>query len=293
MRLSQPLTLAETKGFIGERFDDGSGLQYLNARYYDPRLAMFVQPDWWEVTQAGVGTNRYSYSFNDPVNGRDPGGHFALSEAELEALVARATTAAGYGFRIALGGTVGALVVALSPTELADGTIPDEQWARQGIALTEGMIEAGWTVNGRGKLVDADGIVVQRGNGAFPRPNRFKRDLVGSGYATRGQQAHHISELNSQDPSAMATREHLMNLGVDPNSAANGVGLTNHAGRHSALYSRKLAERLLGLTKRDELLDELAAIREELQSLDRDISASKEKNPEDIRTATEEWAKQQ
>jgi len=25
--------LAETKGFIGERFDDGSGLQYLNARY--------------------------------------------------------------------------------------------------------------------------------------------------------------------------------------------------------------------------------------------------------------------
>ena len=33
VRLSQPLTLAETKGFIGERFDDGSGLQYLNARY--------------------------------------------------------------------------------------------------------------------------------------------------------------------------------------------------------------------------------------------------------------------
>ena len=75
MRLSQPLTLAETKGFIGERFDDGAGLQYLNARYYDPRLGMFLQPDWWEVTSPGVGTNRYSYSFNDPVNGRDPGGH--------------------------------------------------------------------------------------------------------------------------------------------------------------------------------------------------------------------------
>ena len=74
MRLSQPLTLAETKGFIGERFDDGAGLQYLNARYYDPRLGMFLQPDWWEVTSPGVGTNRYSYSFNDPVNGRDPGG---------------------------------------------------------------------------------------------------------------------------------------------------------------------------------------------------------------------------
>ena len=81
MRLSQPLTLAETKGFIGERFDDGAGLQYLNARYYDPRLGMFVQPDWWEVTSPGVGTNRYSYSFNDPVNGRDPGGHAKLGSS--------------------------------------------------------------------------------------------------------------------------------------------------------------------------------------------------------------------
>ena len=73
-----PLTLPETKGYIGERYDDAAGLQYLDARYYNPRLAMFIQPDWWEVTQAGVGTNRYSYSFGDPVNGRDPSGHAAI-----------------------------------------------------------------------------------------------------------------------------------------------------------------------------------------------------------------------
>ena len=77
----QPLSLPETKGFIGERFDDTSGLQYLNARYYDPKLGMFVQPDWWEVTKEGVGTNRYSYSFGDPVNGRDPTGHTTFGEA--------------------------------------------------------------------------------------------------------------------------------------------------------------------------------------------------------------------
>ncbi|MGC1486716.1 MAG: HNH endonuclease, partial [Albidovulum sp.] len=71
----QPLTLPETKGFIGERFDDTSGLQYLNARYYDPKLAMFIQPDWWEVMKPGVGTNRYSYSFDDPVNGLDASGN--------------------------------------------------------------------------------------------------------------------------------------------------------------------------------------------------------------------------
>jgi RHS repeat-associated protein len=70
-------------GFIGERKDAVAGLQYLNARYYDPELAMFIQPDWWEVTRAGVGTNRYAYSGNDPVNLSDPGGNFVHGPGQL------------------------------------------------------------------------------------------------------------------------------------------------------------------------------------------------------------------
>lgn len=72
--LSPTQTAPETKGWIGERYDADAGLQYLNARYYDPVLGMFLQPDWFEVTKKGVGTNRFSYSFNDPVNKIDPGG---------------------------------------------------------------------------------------------------------------------------------------------------------------------------------------------------------------------------
>jgi RHS repeat-associated protein len=68
-------TAVETKGFIGQRLDADAGLQYLNARYYDPKLGMFIQPDWWEVTKEGVGTNRYAYSGNDPINAADPSGH--------------------------------------------------------------------------------------------------------------------------------------------------------------------------------------------------------------------------
>ena len=68
----------DSKGYIGQRYDADAGLQYLNARYYDPKLAMFIQPDWWEVTQAGVGMNRYAYSFNDPVNKSDPSGHQSI-----------------------------------------------------------------------------------------------------------------------------------------------------------------------------------------------------------------------
>ena len=69
----------ETIGWIGERFDAGAGLQFLNARYYDPELGLFLQPDWFEVTEPGVGTKRYSYSFNDPVNLMDPGGNLIAS----------------------------------------------------------------------------------------------------------------------------------------------------------------------------------------------------------------------
>ncbi|MDX8355259.1 RHS repeat-associated core domain-containing protein, partial [Cognatiyoonia sp. IB215182] len=73
-----PAVAEDAKGFIGERFDSDAGLQYLNARYYDPELGLFLQPDWFEVTEPGVGTNRYSYSFNDPVNSFDPGGNACL-----------------------------------------------------------------------------------------------------------------------------------------------------------------------------------------------------------------------
>jgi RHS repeat-associated protein len=75
----------ETKGWIGERFDADAGLQYLNARYYDPELGLFLQPDWFEVTKAGVGTNRFSYSFNDPVNKMDSGGNCVWDACIVEA----------------------------------------------------------------------------------------------------------------------------------------------------------------------------------------------------------------
>lgn len=39
--------------------------------------AMFIQPDWLDPTTPGVGTNRYAYSFNDPVNNSDPNGNLA------------------------------------------------------------------------------------------------------------------------------------------------------------------------------------------------------------------------
>jgi len=63
------------KGYIGERFDPETGLLYLNARYMDPVLGRFISPDDWDPTKEGVGTNRYAYAQNDPVNKSDQNGH--------------------------------------------------------------------------------------------------------------------------------------------------------------------------------------------------------------------------
>ncbi|WP_179298158.1 RHS repeat domain-containing protein [Mesorhizobium carmichaelinearum] len=63
------------KSYIGERFDPETGLMYLNARYMDPVLGRFISPDDWDPTLPGVGTNRYAYAQNDPVNKSDPNGH--------------------------------------------------------------------------------------------------------------------------------------------------------------------------------------------------------------------------
>jgi RHS repeat-associated protein len=66
--------ITESKGFINERHDDETGLMYLNARYYDPYLARFIQPDPLDPTLPGVDVNRYAYAANNPVMFRDPWG---------------------------------------------------------------------------------------------------------------------------------------------------------------------------------------------------------------------------
>ena len=62
----QSPSLGQSKGWIGEKYDPETGLQYLNARYYDPLLARFITPDDWDPLLPGVGTNRYAYAGNDP-----------------------------------------------------------------------------------------------------------------------------------------------------------------------------------------------------------------------------------
>ncbi|MCO5160517.1 MAG: RHS repeat-associated core domain-containing protein [Mesorhizobium sp.] len=71
------------KGYIGERYDPETGLLYLNARYMDPAFGRFISPDDWDPVLEGVGTNRYAYAQNDPVNKSDKNGHQASDRATM------------------------------------------------------------------------------------------------------------------------------------------------------------------------------------------------------------------
>ena len=62
--------------FTSQRFDNSSGLYYYNARYYDPHLGRFIQPDSLVPDPLNPQAwNRFSYCYNNPVTFNDPSGH--------------------------------------------------------------------------------------------------------------------------------------------------------------------------------------------------------------------------
>jgi RHS repeat-associated protein len=65
-------------GFTGEPVD-GTGLSFLQARYYDPELGRFLSRDTLTGgLSAPQSLNRYSYVTNNPVRYADPSGHCGL-----------------------------------------------------------------------------------------------------------------------------------------------------------------------------------------------------------------------
>jgi RHS repeat-associated protein len=66
--------------FTGQKLD-GVGLQYFNARYYDPELGQFISPDTIVPDPSNLfDYNRYMYVRGNPLRFNDPSGHCAVLE---------------------------------------------------------------------------------------------------------------------------------------------------------------------------------------------------------------------
>lgn len=73
------------KQFIGQFFDQSTGLNYLNARYYNGTIGKFTSQDalFWRTPDQYIidpqQWNGYSYARTNPINNSDPSGDFSAS----------------------------------------------------------------------------------------------------------------------------------------------------------------------------------------------------------------------
>ncbi|HEY3358302.1 MAG TPA: RHS repeat-associated core domain-containing protein, partial [Polyangia bacterium] len=127
-------TLTDTHRFTGQEADDESGLMFYQARFYDPELGRFVQPDQFlpdgNFSQA---LDPYAYAYNSPINYVDPSGHAPLVAAIAVGLGASVAT----GVAIA---TTYALVINLAIVAIGTALT---MYSNNAVLQSIGMVLAG------------------------------------------------------------------------------------------------------------------------------------------------------
>jgi RHS repeat-associated protein len=77
-------TTPTTFRYTGQREESGLGLYYYGARWYDPALGHFIQPDTLIPNPGNVlDYHRYAYVRYNPLKYNDPTGHYACAAASV------------------------------------------------------------------------------------------------------------------------------------------------------------------------------------------------------------------
>lgn len=131
--------LANPLGFNGERKDPLTGLYHLGKGYraYNPVLMRFQACDSMSPFGKG-GINSYAYCLGDPINLRDPSGHFALMSLLIGVIV---------------GAAVGAAISATTEGLRAAMTHTSFDWKQVGIGAALGAISGGFGAAAQGTKV--------------------------------------------------------------------------------------------------------------------------------------------
>jgi RHS repeat-associated protein len=252
------------KGYLNERFDPETGLQYLNARYYDPLLGRFITPDWWDVIEQGVDFNRYAYAGNDPVNMSDPNGH--------QVIIACPTCGAGMSFMQDPAGWAEWAADNFTPygsyneykksvEAYNNGDIASSEYHDAMAAL--GIVPGGkLAATGIKNGVKASGKIVEK---------------IGDAATRKAASCHHtctdksFTKLNGGAWTPRFERMFVragMNLQDEANLVRNLVG---HAGPHPEAYHRAVYQRLTNATRGKTGEAYKKALRGELDKLKKEI----------------------
>lgn len=168
-----------------------------NAMRWTP--ARFISPDTLDPTMPGVGTNRYSYSLNDPINKSDPNGHVSIGRV------------GPCGDCIAAGDVLNGFQTGLDIAGLAPGLGEPADLMNAGISALRGnWVDAGLSM----------GAVVP-GAGWMATGSKWADKVRSAGY-----QFHHMV------PRELANHPALARTGFDIEGYMNKIALPSKAGLH-------------------------------------------------------------
>ncbi|WP_224753628.1 RHS repeat-associated core domain-containing protein [Paenibacillus terricola] len=76
-------TISNPIRYAGYQYDQESALYYLNARYYDPKIARFLSEDTYRGQMDDpLSLNLYTYVNNEPIMYTDPTGHTTIKQGQ-------------------------------------------------------------------------------------------------------------------------------------------------------------------------------------------------------------------
>jgi RHS repeat-associated protein len=141
-----------TYRYAGYRYDNETGLYYVNARYYNPNLGRFLQTD--PIGLQG-GTNLYAYVGDDPINLFDPMGLCSQTTQSASNLRLAPVTDTTPGSGIAVRDILYQVQNADGSSYVVDSTHPT-QYVSEIITVTSGSAPAGTVPTGNGTYTSSD-----------------------------------------------------------------------------------------------------------------------------------------